>query len=458
MTPRRSARRWTAIAAAALTIALAAACTGRQASPVRVGAVYPLDGSQGPGGVEEYRGVRLAAEFVNDAGGVEGRPIELRAVDVPGSDAATPAVAMLHAQGYRFVVGSYGSTISIPAAEAAAARGMLFWETGAIAELDDDAEVEPAAAGPEAGEPPASTPEPSAGAEGAAMRIPVGPSDDLVFHVPPTGAVLGRAGIDFMIDQYAARLHDAPEDLRFAVANVDDVYGRSVARGAIDALHARDLRLVGTFPYDLRTANMARLVRRIASVHPDILFVSAYVQDGVEMRRELVRAGVPLVAAIGSSSSYCMPEFGARLGEDAVGLFASDKPDAGSIDPGGLSPDARALLARASSTYRQRYDEDMSSAALAGFSAAWALFSDVMPNASSLTPAGVASAARATSIPRGGLPNGSGLRFAPPASPDAGSNLRAASVIWEWVGIDERAVVWPPEYATQRPRWIPISP
>ena len=152
-----------------------------------------------------------------------------------------------------------------------------------------------------------------------------------------------------------------------------------------------------------------------------------------------------------------MPEFGARLGEDAVGLFASDKPDAGSIDPGGLSSAARSVLRRAASAYRARYGEEMSSPALAGFSAAWALFSDVMPNASSLTPAGVAAAARATSIPRGGLPNGSGLRFAPAGSPDAGSNLRAASVIWEWVGIDHRAVVWPPEYATQPPRWIPIS-
>ena len=98
-----------------------------------MGAVYPLEGSQGPGGVDEYRGVRLAAEFANDDGGVDGRPIELRPVEVASADAAAPAIAMLHADGYRFVVGSYGSTISIPAAEAASARGLLFWETVAVA-------------------------------------------------------------------------------------------------------------------------------------------------------------------------------------------------------------------------------------------------------------------------------------------------------------------------------------
>jgi branched-chain amino acid transport system substrate-binding protein len=440
------------LSALAIVAALAVGCSSGEAPPLRIGAVYPLDGSQGPGGVQEYRGARLAAEFVNDAGGVQGRRVQLHAINVPGADAATSAVSALHAEGYRLVIGSYGSTISVPAAEAAAGRGMLFWETGAIAEIDDDAA--PAAASAEQA---SSVGDAGGMIGGDAASIPVAPASDLVFHVPPTGAVLGRAGIDFMIDQYAARLHRAPSGLRFAVANVDDVYGRSVARGALDALRARGLRVVGTFPYDEHTASMAALARRIAAARPDILFVSAYVKDGVGMRRQLVRAHVPLVAAIGSSSSYCMPAFGAALGRDAVGLFASDKPDAESIDPAGLRPDARELLERASTAYRKRYGAPMSSPALAGFSAAWALFHDVMPAASSLTPEGVASAARAVDVPRGGLPNGSGLRFAPAGSSDAGSNLLASSVIWEWVGVDHRAVVWPPEFATQPPEWIPIS-
>jgi len=444
------------LGALAATSALAVSCSGGGPPALRVGAIYPLDGSQGPGGVQEYRGARLAAEFVNDAGGVDGRPIQLRAINVPGADAATSAVAMLRAQGYGLVIGSYGSTISVPAAEAAAARGMLFWETGAIAEIDDDA-APPSEASGEAGAAAGAAASEAAAMAGGRATIPVTPASDLVFHVPPTGAVLGRAGIDFMIDQYAARLHRPPEDLRFAVANVDDVYGRSVARGAVDALHARGLRLVGTFPYDEHTADMTTLVGRIDAARPDILFVSAYVKDGVDMRRQLVRAHVPLVAAIGSSSSYCMPAFGAALGKDAVGLFASDKPDADSIDPAGLLPDARALLGRASAAYRERYGIPMSSPALAGFSAAWALFHDVMPRAEDLTPEGIASAAREVDVPRGGLPNGSGLRFAPAGSPDAGSNLLASSVIWEWVGVDRRAVVWPPEFATQPPRWIPIA-
>ncbi len=95
----------------------------------------------------------------------------------------------------------------------------------------------------------------------------------------------------------------------------------------------------------------------------------------------------------------------------------------------------------------------MSPAALAGFSAAWALFTDVLPTADSLAPADVAAAARAIDLPLGSLPNGSGLRFGAPGTPDAGDNLAAASVIWEWVAPGQAAVIWPPAFAT-----APIDP
>jgi hypothetical protein len=60
-------------------------------------------------------------------------------------------------------------------------------------------------------------------------------------------------------------------------------------------------------------------------------------------------------------------------------------------------------------------------------------------------------------LPLGTLPNGSGLRFAPPGGPDPGSNLRAATVIWEWTAVDRRAVVWPPRFATEHVRAIPLA-
>jgi branched-chain amino acid transport system substrate-binding protein len=396
-----------------LVLLLAAACTGEPARPpVRVGAIYPLSGTQGMGGIDEFHGVQVAAELINAEGGIGGRPVELDQVDVPEADAAPGAIKALADRGVDLVLGSYGSTISSPAAAAAAGRGSLFWETGAVGKL----------AGPGGG--------------------------DLVFRVAPTGGLLGRGAIRFVADQLAPRLGRKASSLRFAIAAVDDVYGHAVADGARAELRDRGLRTVTDVAYDPRRYDPAKVVARIAAARPDVLFVVAYLEDGVALRREQVRQHLPLLASIGTSSSYCMPAFGALLGHDAVGLFASDKPDTHGINPAGLAPGARALLERADAAYRKANGHSMSAAALAGFSGAWALFRHVLPEAASLAPADVAAAARRARVPAGGLPNGSGLQFAPPGGVDAGANLRAASVIWEWTKVNQREVTWPPQFAT----------
>ena len=395
-----------------LALLLVASCTGDSPEPVRVGAIYPLSGTQGMGGIDEYHGVRVAADLVNAGGGVGGRPVEIDQVDVPEADAAPGAIKALADRGVNLVLGSYGSTISSPAATAAAGHGSLFWETGAVGKL----------AGPGEG--------------------------DLVFRVAPTGGLLGRGAIRFVADHLAPRLGRPASSLRFAIAAVDDVYGSAVAEGARAELSDRKLETVADVAYDPRRYDPAKVVAEITAARPDVLFVVAYLKDGVALRKEQVRQHLPLLASIGTSSSYCMPEFGALLGKDAVGLFASDKPDTHGINPEGLAPDAQALLERADAAYRKAYGHSMSAAALAGFSGAWALFHHVLPEASSLAPADVAAAARRVRVPAGGLPNGSGIQFAPPGGADAGANLRAASVIWEWTEVNQRDVVWPGQFAT----------
>ena len=163
---------------------------------------------------------------------------------------------------------------------------------------------------------------------------------------------------------------------------------------------------------------------------------------------EIARQRLPLLASIGTSSSYCMPEFGAALGKDAIGTFASDKPDAQALDPDSLTASGRALLSRAADAYRDRYGEVMSAPALTGFSGAWALFHSVLPNADTSRRRRSATPLAPRACRWGSLPNGSGLAFGDPGTADAGTNLRAASVVWQWVDPKLHVVVWPQVYAT----------
>lgn len=391
---------------------LTGAAAASPGQPIIIGAVYPTGGSQASGGTEEYRGVKLAADYVNARGGVDGRPIRLELSPADSWDAAPGAVERLADRGITVIVGSYGSTISRPAADAATRLGRIFWETGAVGLLG----------------------------MGAAPGT-------RVFRVPPTGGTLGREAVAFVRDLLVPRIHPA-HPLRYAVAYVDDVYGRAVGQGALDAIRESHLALAADLPYQIAHANFDALAERIARAHTDILVVGAYLEDGVALRRAVVRARLPLVANIGTSSSYCMPAFGQILGEQAVGLFASDKPDGDILRPESLSPRAAEELRWGVGEYARRFGESMGAPALAGFAGGLGLFQHVLPMAKSTSPDAVSEAARRIDLPMGALPNGSGLAFAPAGTPDAGANLRAFHVVWEWVRINTRAIVWPPTVAT----------
>src|SRR2546426_12634972 len=146
------------------------------------------------------------------------------------------------------------------------------------------------------------------------------------------------------------------------------------------------------------------------------------------MRRALILANVPWLAGIGTSSSYCHLVFGEILGDDAVGLFASDKPDGDVLRADALSADAAAGLQWVREEYRRRYGQGVSAPVLEGFAGGLAPFRHVLPNAPVLSSAAVARAAGQLPLPPGALPNGSGVFFAPPGHPAAGAHLHATSV------------------------------
>ncbi len=405
-----------------VALLLAAGCTtADEGDAVTIGAIYPISGLQGPGGIDEANGARLAVELANERGGVNGQKVRLRLLDVDRGDAAAAAFDKLHKEGVDVVLGSYGSTISAPAAVAAQRSGMVLWETGAVGNL-----------------PPDATP------------------GESFFRMAPMGSTLGRAAVAFVRDQLSSAM-GVTGALRYAVAYVDDAYGRAVGVGAAEEAQATGQQLVGTFPYSVRDLDAPGLVRQIAATQPDVLFVSAYLDDGIALRKAQVSEGLRLKASIGTSSSYCMPSFAAALGPAAVGLFASDKPDGRDVRLDALLPEGRDVLAWGRSRYREHYQTDMTPAALSGFANAWALVGHVLPAAGRMSAPEVAQAARTLKLDSGTLPNGAGLDLAGPGVDDAGENRRAVSVIWQWVDAATQVVVWPPAFATRPLQSIPIQ-
>jgi hypothetical protein len=168
----------------------------------------------------------------------------------------------------------------------------------------------------------------------------------------------------------------------------------------------------------------------------------------------MLAAHLHVGALIGSTMAECGPDFGLELGSAAIGVFASDRPTQG-FNANVLNADARATYERFSRAWEQSTGGPPTEEGLAGFTAAWALFHDVLPHVGTLDAGSIATVARGLDMPRGSLPNGAGIQFSSdPAM--LGQNTRAAAVIWQWQAVRHSVTVWPPVDATGTPELIPL--
>ncbi|TMB85217.1 MAG: amino acid ABC transporter substrate-binding protein [Chloroflexi bacterium] len=425
---------------------------GSSPEPILVGAVFPLSSSAGPLARQEELGVRIAADLVNADGGIDGRPVALDVRDLERGADAPAVMAALRAEGAQVVIGAYASDLSIAASAAAADVGLVYWEAGAVAD-----------------------------------RL-TGRGLPMVFRVGASGTNLGFNSASFAASQLALRLGKPATSLRLAIVAADDDYATSVADAAAREAEASGVPIVLRATYDLILPRWPQLMGRLSAAGADVIILASHIPDGIAFRRAMLAAKLKVGALIGSTMAECSPDFAGELGPDAVGIFASDRPTAG-FQPGVLGRDARVAFERLASAWASAggptpasspdvspdygQDQDREYAiqgpmlpatagpteeGLSGFSAAWALFGQVLPAAAHrgvLDAAGIAAAARHVDLPIGSLPNGAGIRFSTdPAT--LGQNLRATAVIWQWQAVRSYTFVWPPTYATGRIAMVPL--
>ena len=387
------------LAAAVLLAAAACSSSTPPPQPLVMGAIYPLSGSQAQGGKEELGGLQAALAVARRRGDLGGRQVQLHVMPVETPEGAAGAVDRLIDQYHvQLIAGTYGSTLAEAAAARADARHVVYWETGAVA---DD----------------------------------ITQGRHWVFRTVATGMNLGRTAVDFTKSALSAPGGSA------VIVNVNDVYGRSVADGEVAEAAAGGLRVAARIEYDPLHYDADAIARQVGAAHATWLWDVSYIADGIAIWRQVHEQGIPLRAAVGTSSAFCMDEFGTTLGSAAVGVFAADKPD-GTINPSALSPAAQALLAQA----RGAYGGELTIPAVAGFVGGWTLFHDVSPRLpANANAAAIRVAAQAVDEPAGSQINGGGVRF------EAGQNIRAATVVGQWQPGPVMRVVYPDGYAVAAP-------
>ena len=222
--------------------------------PLVIAVESPQSGVQASNGLDMLRGVRLAVSQVNAHGGVLGRPVQIHAADDKGDKAAAgPLARQVIAKGIRFVIGPYNSSVGLENLPLYRRNGVLpVWMTSSDETRGAGATVQP-------------------------MNSQIAPIESR--HV----AAIGAKRVTMLVD-------DTPNGA-FTVGMANRLArelrgsGTVVTRISIKEIAAADgSRAV---PQDY----FAGVVAAALATSPDLIYVSSYFPEGVEIAAALAAAG-----------------------------------------------------------------------------------------------------------------------------------------------------------------------
>lgn len=377
------------LGAAALAAALARPALAQAPAELRLGAVFPLSGPLALLGDESFRGVELAVEDRNAAGGALGRPLRLLRADAPDEAAAAAETRRLCAGNDRVaaIFGSFASSVALPGSQVAEAAGVTWFELGAIG----DAVVE------------------------RGFRW--------VFRASPAATDFAAVTVEGVADVLAPAFALPPESLRIAIAHEEAPGGTSVGAAQEAMARARGLTLVERVAYASRAADLNALVQRLRGLEAQVVLHTGAPGDEMLLFRAFRDAGWRPRMVIGTAGGYGLAETARSLGDSFAGAMSAD------LTPFAVNeryaPGARAFA----DAYLRRYGaEPRSGHGLAAFVGA-RLFLDALHRAGGVEKERVRAAVLALDVAEGTTATGWGARF-----DERGQNTRARPLLCQWQG------------------------
>jgi branched-chain amino acid transport system substrate-binding protein len=394
----------------------------RAQQPIRIGVLLPVTGPFAKNGIENWEAMQIARDMINERGGVNGRKIEYLLGDATSPSAGiSEAERLITRDGIKITTGSFASPLAISVSQAAERHGVFHWETTGAAEIITRRGFKH------------------------------------TFQVGAASHRYSEAAVDFIVDDLAKRLNKPVADLRIALLWENRAFGKSVGDGVRAYTATKNIKLVYDEGYDQFATDMTPIVQKLKDVRPDVLIAISFPNDAILFQRKAKELDFNVAAFIGVSAGYSSPDLRNSIGDSVVGLFVSDFPP--KVDSKVLKPEVR----RVAEEFYKRYEDKMkrppAGHASAGFSAIWALFTEVLPKAKTYEPGELREIALKLDLPEGSLVNGSGIKFTNldwPGDPkDAGQNLRAAIGVWQWTKAGNEQV-FPPKFATSQPTSVPL--
>jgi branched-chain amino acid transport system substrate-binding protein len=321
----------------------AAPATG---APLLIGTVQPMSGPYAAFGVKFFQAYSMAAEEVNAAGGVKGRPIKILFEDSQDKlDLAQTAARRLIARNVVAIIG-----------------GRLSGAGLAIAQIVER------------------------------EQIPY-----LVDH--PSADVITRSGFTWTFRlNPASSMNTVP--LREFIKNVatdiksvalvyeNSVYGKGVAEPFKAWLDQNGYKVVVNDVYPPLALDYRDLLNKVKAANPDLLFLASNIPDSALLLRQSRELGLSPKMISGAGAGFSINEFYEQANVAAESVFST-----GPWSGNPRSPDVRAFTRK----FFERYGHQPKEHEAEGYAAVYVI-ADALRRASSLTRSAVRDALAATDL------------------------------------------------------------
>lgn len=394
----RSTRRLALGLLAGLGLGLTA--TAAQAE-LRLGALYPFSGELAVLGDESWRGLELAVEERNAAGGIRGERIVLvRGDAVDNNQAVAEARRLISVSGVKAIFGTYSSARSQVASQVAELARIPYFEMGAVSDAITERRFR------------------------------------YLFRTNPTARDMAARSIEMVVNAVAPGLSVDPKALRVAIIHEDSLYGTTVGRYQSSYAREQGLNVVETLPYPANIVDMSSLILRLQNARVDVVLQTSYQNDTVLFFRQAREANFRPRAIIGGGGGYSLRETMQAVGQDVIdGALNID------FTQYAINPQAAPGIEEFVAAYRAKYGMEPRSGHSLGNYVGAKVFLDAIAAARSFSADDIRTAVAAVDVPDGQTAEGWGVKFGPD-----GQNERARMMGMQWQ--DGRLVtVFPPEAA-----------
>jgi branched-chain amino acid transport system substrate-binding protein len=227
---------------------------------LRIGCITALTGDGAAYGIAEQRGLALAAEEINQAGGIDGKRIRVLCED----DQLNPSAGLdamrklIDADKVPVIIGAGGSSVTLALAPIAERRKVVLFSPSSTADAIKDA-------------------------------------GDYVFRNVPSNNTQGDSAAAFARKQLTAS--------NAAIFQMNNDYGLSLGSSFKAAFEAAGGKIVSVASYDAGTADFRGELAKIRDLAPDVVFFPGYAEDSGLILKQARELGIKSTF-IGGDGSY----------------------------------------------------------------------------------------------------------------------------------------------------------